>query len=190
MDDEALKAGKARVQEHLIEPLEVLGMQRAPRATLGQHEAFLEGLKGRLAYMSADGLQALAEVVEANGEGKRRDRWPSGMQIMKWASRLEAPPESDSRLVRSYLASAAGDRAAAGGYLAELYRHLKRFGAPPNDFAERQMATEADEAQRRLERLQRAEAEGRAEPAEQAWARDRAARLARAEAIRAAEPAA
>ena len=169
MEGEALKLGKERVRDVLIRPLAGRGMVRGAGLTVAQHEAAMEGLAARLAYMTAPNLRALAEVVEANGAGKARNRWPSELLICQWARRLQEPPASDSQLVTTYLRSAAGRRARAEGWLVELYLYLKKMGRPPNDYVIRELKLEADRAMRRRARVQEAARFGGMDPAEGRW---------------------
>lgn len=132
MDAEKLREGKRRVDEHLIRPLEQMGMRRKRNLSEADHAAMLDRLRARLAYMDGSRLDALREVVQHWGGGKRRDLWPTEVSILAQAFRLQRPPASDSRLILSYLGSRAGARARDGGYLVELYAYLKRMGRVPD----------------------------------------------------------
>lgn len=164
MDSEALKEGKERVRQTLVQPLTARGMQRASGVTVAVHEAQMDALAARLAYMTADNLLALAEVVEMNATGKARNRWPSELVICQWARQLQPPPPSDSHLVTTYLRSGAGRRARAEGWLVELYVYLKKHGRPPNEYSIREMKIEADTNMRRRARLQDAVRSGTLDP--------------------------
>lgn len=169
MEGEELRAGKARVREELIKPLERLGMSRKPAVKVEDHGAFLDELQARLAYMTRDNLRALREVVEVNAHGKDRDRWPPAVFICNQARRLQAPPASESRLVRTYLQSGAGRAALSGGYVVELFLYLKKHGRPPTEFCVKRMREEAEEGARaraRLERLVAVQAATESERAE------------------------
>lgn len=169
MDSDALKAGKDRVQQILIAPLAARGMKRAASATLAQHEAAMEGLAARLAYMSDQNLAALAEVVESHGQGKNRDRWPSELVICGWARQLQEPPPSDSQLVTTYLRSRVGRQAHAEGWAVELYLSLKKMGLPPNRFVVATLKADAGNAVRRRERVEAAMRGGSAAPEDRRW---------------------
>jgi hypothetical protein len=169
MEGEALKLGKERVRHCLIDPLAARGMVRASGLTVAQHDAQMDGLAARLAYMTEENLIALSEVVEGNGAGKHRNRWPSEMMILQWAKRLQPPPPSDSHLVTTYLRSNAGRRARAEGWLVELYQYLKKFGRPPNDYAIRELKIEADTAMRRRARVEEAARFGGLDPEDGRW---------------------
>lgn len=169
MDSEALKLGKEAVRQMLIQPLTARGLQRAAGATVAAHEATMEALAARLAYMTPDNLRALAEVVEMNATGKHRNRWPSEVMICQWARQLQQPPPSDSHLVTTYLRSAAGRRARAEGWLVELYLYLKKMGRPPNEYVIRELKVEADSAMRRRARVQEAARYGGLDPDDRRW---------------------
>lgn len=172
MEGEELRLGKERVQVHLVGPLEAKGMVRKRGCSVEEHERFVATICARLAYMTERNLMALADVVERYAGGKQRDVWPSEVSICNWACRLQVPPASQSRFVRTYLQSAAGDAAAAGGYLVELLAHLKKMGTPPNDYVLAQMRADADANRRRLDNIPRDHAQGRASPSDLAWMRD------------------
>ncbi|WP_407496824.1 hypothetical protein [Pseudooceanicola sp. MF1-13] len=164
MEGEELRQGKARVRAILIDPLERRGMKRKRNVSQDDHARFLDGLSARLAYMAEDRLAALAEVVERMATGKLQDIWPSEVTIINNARRLQAPPVSQSRLVRTYLQSAAGDAAEAGGYLVELMAYLKRVGNVPGQYAMDTIRKEADDNARMIERVTIERKQGRASP--------------------------
>jgi hypothetical protein len=169
MEGEALRQGKERVRLHLINPLRMAGMTRKRTMLEPDYLRFLDSLAARLAYMRADRLQALAEVVERYAEGTRKDRWPSEISILNWARRLQEPPETESRLVRTYLQSAAGDAADAGGYLVEMFQALRENGLPLTRFNFDQIRSDAAANARMIENIVAAQKVGRASPSELAW---------------------
>ena len=132
MEGEELRQGKDRVQVHLLDRLDAIGMQRGKGMTVAKAEAMFERLQCFLAYMPSDVLDALAEVVERNAAGILRNTWPAEVTVTNWARNLMPAPPSESRLVRSYVQSV-GEGALAEGHLTELYLYLKKFGRPPND---------------------------------------------------------
>lgn len=149
MEGEELREGKERVRRVLIDPLVVKGMQRRPGQTVADHGVFLENLEARLAYMSAENLAALSDVVELHAGGRAKNRWPTEVSICNWARRWQKPPASQSRLVRTYLQSAAGRAALAGDYVVELFDHLKRHGnAPTAKYETDMIKARADENRR------------------------------------------
>ena len=149
MEGQELKDGKERVRTHLIAPLVRRGMVRKRGRSVEDHQKMLDSLEARLAYMAADRLAALAEVVERYAEGPKKNIWPAEVSITNWARRLQEPPASESRLVRSYLQSGAGDAAKSGGYVVELFLYLKKYGAPPNDYSMKEIRSQADDNRRK-----------------------------------------
>lgn len=169
MEGQELKDGKERVRVNLIEPLVSRGMVRKRGQKVEDHQKMLDSLEARLAYMATNRLAALAEVVERYAEGPKKNIWPAEVSITNWARRLQEPPASESRLVRSYLQSGAGDAALSGGYLVELFVYLKRIGAPPNDYSLKGIREEADDNRRKRAQVERDREEGRASPRDLAW---------------------
>ncbi|WP_306150629.1 hypothetical protein [Roseovarius sp. MMSF_3281] len=169
MEGEALREGKARVWAVLIEPLKERGMVRPRSMSVADEAAMLDRVAARLAYMSVDALEALAEVVEANATGKGRDCWPKEVSISNWARRIQAPPVTVSRLVRSYIQSEGGKAAQAGGYLAELFSYLRKHGRPPTPYCLDEMRQAADANRSRRARIEREAERGLASTADLAW---------------------
>lgn len=169
MEGIELKEGKERVRQCLIDPLSQKGMVRKRSRSVDDHEVMLASLEARLAYMMEDRLMALAEVVERFAEGPKKNIWPAEVSIRNWAVRLQEPPAGQSRLVRSYLQSGAGDAANTGGYLVELFFHLKKFGTPPNVYTASQIKQQAEENRRKRVAIQRDNETGRAAPRDLAW---------------------
>lgn len=132
MEGVELEQGKERVKACLLDRLDRIGMRRAKGMTAARHEAMFDRLQCLLAYMPAEMLLALAEVIERNARGVLRNQWPDEATLRNWARDLMPPPPSESRLVRTYVQSV-GEHALAGGHLTEIYLYLKRFGKPPND---------------------------------------------------------
>lgn len=184
MEGKELKAGKARVREFLIDPLERSGMRRKRSISVAEHEAFLAGLEAKLAYMSAEGLGALEEVVRRLAGGADRSQWPSEISITNNAARIEEPPAEVSRLVRTFLASKAGEAAAAGGYQVELFSYLRRNGIPPNSYAIKELQERARNNQRQIREIEARKAQGRASSVDLAWLEGYREILARCQSIR------
>ena len=180
MEGEALRAGKEKVKAIVINPLVARGMARRSSQKVAEFEAMQESLAARLAYMDEGNLIVLAEMIERLAEGKSHNLWPAEVTICNWARKLQPPPPSESRLVRSYLQSGAGHRAYDEGYLVELFEYLKRMGIPPT--SEYALTTIRDKAMANArQRLIIAErmANGSAEPLEQGWLRAYNEQLAR-----------
>jgi hypothetical protein len=93
----------------------------------------LDRLVDHLAYMSAENLATLAEVLMSAAQGPLRNVWPAEVTVRNLAHNLQAPPLRQRRIVTSWLASVEGPRALAGGYLVDLYRWLRdaRVERPP-----------------------------------------------------------
>ena len=169
MEGAELKEGKERVRQYLIDPLVSGGMVRKRGQKVEEHDKMLASLEARLAYMFEDRLKALAEVVERYAEGPKKNIWPAEVSITNWARRLQEPPASESRLVRSYLQSGAGEAAVKGGYLVELFFHLKKWGAPPNEYSMKNILADADTNGRRLRVIEGQREDGRASPRDLEW---------------------
>lgn len=169
MEGQELKDGKERVRVNLIDPLVSRGMVRKRGRSVEDHQKMLDSLEARLAYMDADRLAALVEVIERYAEGPKKNIWPAEVSITNWARRLQEPPASESRLVRSYLQSGAGDAALSGGYVVELFLYLKKYGAPPNDYSMKEIRSQADGNLRKRARVERDREDGRADPRDLAW---------------------
>lgn len=82
MDERAQKDGEKRVRHLLVDQLERLGLMKPAGMTKDKYEAMQDELCQRLAYMTADGLGALAEDMagaaaarNATGSRWRRGCW-------------------------------------------------------------------------------------------------------------------
>ncbi len=169
MEGEELRQGKERVRLYLTDALKQTGLERKRGVTVKDHEAMLNNLQARLAYMSKENLQALAETVGVYAGGPLKNIWPAEVSICNWARRIQRPPAGQSRLVRSYLQSGAGDLAKSSGYLVELFDHLRKFGAPPNSYSLEAIREEAERNRRRRKEIMRDRERGRASPSEEEW---------------------
>jgi hypothetical protein len=169
MEGEVLRAGKERVRENLIRPLTKGGMIRKRGTSKVAEDEMIANLEARLSYMTESNLKALAEVVERYAGGKHKNVWPAEVSIYNWARAIQFPPASESRLVRSYLQSAAGRAAEGGGYLVELFWYLKKFGAPPNTYSLSEIKREADDNRSARARIKREQEQGRASHRDLNW---------------------
>lgn len=131
-----VETDRERVRRIMLDPLVGAGMRKQKRMSAGDHEAMLDRLERRLGYLSDACLEALADTVRRNAVGADRNVWPAEVSVMNWAAALEPPPDRDSKLVTTYLASAAGRRAWEEGpeVAVALRRHLKREGRPPHAY--------------------------------------------------------
>ena len=145
---EAKAEDRARVMTLLIEPVRLAGVRRARGHSVADHDAAMTRLSDRLAYMTEDNLQTLAEVLIDNAPG---GMWPGEQVVMGFAHSLQAAAPSESRIIGSWLASVEGPQAEAGGYLVELYRFLRRGGRPPLAMDVRQIKADAASNARRVE---------------------------------------
>ncbi len=165
------ESGRMRVRRVLIEPLARAGLRRRPRVTAEEHDAALRRLEERLAYLGKGDLIVLVEIVERSAGGDARNLWPDEVSIRNWAAQLCPPPDEESRLVISWLGSAAGRRAWDEGeeIAVALRKHLRRAGRPPSDFDWTRIRREAAEwAHRRLVVAERIES-GTAGDADLDW---------------------
>lgn len=169
MEGEELRAGKERVKKHLIEPLNAIGMVRKKGMTIDTHQTVLDSLAARLSYMDAEFLGALAEVVETHAVGSDKDQWPAVTLITGWARALQEPPASESRLVRSFLQSAPGQRAIDGGYIVELRQYLKRNGRPPSEYDMKKIIEDASRNSNQRMRIEENITSGRATDQDRQW---------------------
>lgn len=148
MNRTELQDGKERVRRELIVPLqEVLRLKRPRRVSEGQHLAGLAELQARLAYLGPADLVALREAIVAQMQPGAA--WPTPATVIQMAAAIRRPPPSDSPMVTSYMASAAGRRALAEGCHVELWRWLKSKGRPPVGDADWRAIREAADFGRR-----------------------------------------
>ncbi|MEP4037226.1 hypothetical protein [Pseudophaeobacter sp.] len=154
MEAKAQAAGERRVRDHLIDPLKRMGLAKPSSLTVAQFEAMIAELCGKLAYMSALNLQALAEQVGNMPGGKDRDRFPIAAKILGWAAEIQPPADDASPLFRAIFAHALGQRALAEGWAPELLAELRRARVWPREYDLRQVQERAADARRRIARLE------------------------------------
>lgn len=140
---------RARVRRVLIDRVEGAGLVRARGVTAEAHRASMVKLAERLAYMSRENLETLAEVVIDNAGGRAGNEWPSEQLVRQWAQAMQPAPPKHHPIVTSWLASVKGPEAEAGGYLVELYRFLLRRPVPPGPYDLRLIGEQASENNRR-----------------------------------------
>lgn len=160
---------RAMVREYLIHPLESAGLQRGPRVKVADHEALLDRMQDRLGYLSPGLLSALAEAVLRLAEGPLQNTWPSWATIWNNATRLMPPPDDESHIMTTWLASIEGPVARAGGYLVELHSFLRRHGRPPGSYDMAKIRERAGENQRRRLRVEEWVAKGHAKAEDRDW---------------------
>jgi hypothetical protein len=133
MDDKDQAEGEKRVRKHLVEPLLKVGLVRPAGLTREGFDDMLTGLCQRLAYMTSDDLDVLAEIVLSNPAGKAKDRWPAGPWILDRAREVAPPEPGASPLIRRVFAHALGQRAVREGFGPDLLtwlRRARRFPTP------------------------------------------------------------
>lgn len=166
--EEARAAGRARVREILLVPL--AGLERPRGVAAAEYEA----LADRLAYMTPEALRGLCEFVLAvAGKAARGGRvvCPAPSLIRAFAHGIQLPPPHQSDYVASVMRSVLGLEALHGGWLVQLYRHLRKFGPPlaMSDWQKGQLRDAAAEDARQLARVRERRDAGAPWPEDRAW---------------------
>lgn len=169
--DVAKRRPQAVAWDLLVAPLIDMGLRKQRRHTAEEHDAIMRRVAAKVSYLDEGQLVALAEVVARNAGGAARNVWPDEVSICNWAAAIEPPPESDSKLVRSYMASRAGRAALEEGIevAVALRRHLKREGRPPSSWDWKMIREAADGWRRQRGEYMRAERDGRAGDVAKRW---------------------
>jgi len=162
---------RRRVAEVLVKPLVGEGMVRRRGVSVEEHEKWIEGLKTRLAYMAPDNLEALRHGIARAAGGTHRNQWPSILTITNMAHTIQFPPDHDSDMVISYMASAAGWKAWNLGptYAMALRVHLRRARLVPNEYTWRQINRHGEEMARKSVLVSERIKAGRACEADLKW---------------------
>ncbi len=180
MDEQAQKDGEKRVQALLVDQLERMGLMRPARMTKAQFVAMQGEVCQRLAYMSEDGLGALAEDMAGRGGGKERDHFPLAPRILERAMHIEPPQAGASPLVRKVFAARLGQEALARGFAPELMRWLRANRQWPTSYVVKGIEDGARDNLRRAEDLRMGLERGRDLSAgDRAWLDARQAEIAR-----------
>ena len=171
MDEDANipDAGRRAVRSCLVDVLDAAGLRRIKGVSVLAHDAMVARLVDRLAYMTAANLTTLAETCLDNAGGAKHDEWPSEVILRSWAQGLQARPFAEHRIVSSWLASVEGPVAEAGGWLVELYRHLRRRPRPPSSYELQRIRDDARDNHHRVTRIRERMAVDRATVEDQAW---------------------
>jgi len=186
MDEQAQKAGEARVRELLIEPLQRLGLTRPASMKQAVFDDMQHEICKRLAYMTADGLGALAEDMAGRGGGKERDRFPLAVRVLERALVIEKPPGNDAGpLVRKVFAGGTGERALRDGWGPELMVWVTSEWKWPGEYVLSKIAEGARPKVREHERLVALARSDALLPVDQAVMDRRLALIARCENARA-----
>lgn len=174
MDDAEQRAGEARVKELFIQRMEALGFMKPAGMKLDQYRVMQKEICQKLAYMTDEGLRALAEVMQGQGGGKSGDRFPIAAKVLAEANRIEQPAADASPLIRKVFASQVGADALQEGFAPELLHWLRSNRRWPNSYVLSVMRTEARPGVTRWQDLQRREGRGEQLTAEEAgWCRRR-----------------
>lgn len=160
MTSDTLKEGKDRVREHLVEPLQRLGLRAPSGMTVAQFQGMVDELCGRLSYMSALNLQALAEQAAARPGGKDGSRFPLASKLLTWAADIQPPADSASPLMVAVFSGPLGKQAMDEDWAPELLSHLKKNRVWPTSCYLDGIKKRAEEARHKLARLAEMEARG------------------------------
>lgn len=186
MDAQEQAEGEKRVQAVLIDGLLRRGLAKPGHVTAAQFADMLEGLRAKLAYMTAENLAALEEAVASMPAGKDRDRFPIANTILDQAAQIQPPGDDASPLIRAVFAHELGLSAINEGWAPELLREVRKVRKWPGPYQVRSIRDAAQEALRRNtligERLSYGE---RLTPEESDWHGRRRAALEKCRAIRA-----
>lgn len=158
--------GRAKVRRLMWDRLDEAGVGRPKGWTLDQYAGWRTRMADRLAYMSAENLETLAETIIDNAPAAR---CPSETVIRQWAKGLEPPPVEEARLVTSWLASVEGPAALAGGFEVELFRHLRGTGKPPSPYDMTRIRREASDNHRQVQILTERSERSTIQPHDRDW---------------------
>lgn len=164
-DDDATD-GKEAVRVHFIQRLVDAGLARPKGMTEVAYAEMQKGLVGWLAYMGAENLKTLAEVVIDNAIG---GRCASEALIRTWAKGLQVKPPEEHRIITSWLASEEGPKAISRGDLVEMYRFLRAKPLPLGPMDRRDIALEAEANQRERHQIEGRISRGADRAEDHAW---------------------
>ncbi len=167
--ESAVLSRRAAVRQYLIQPLEAAGLQRNARQRVADHDALLDKMQDRLGYLAPDLLTVLAEAILRLAEGPLHNTWPTWATIWNNATRILPPPDDESHIMTTWLASIEGPVARSGGYLVELHSWLRRHGRPPGSYDMSKIRERAAENQRRRVRIEEWVAKGHAKAEDREW---------------------
>ncbi|MEQ3671543.1 hypothetical protein [Pseudophaeobacter sp.] len=156
-----LKEAKQRVRDHLVQPLTRLGLRRASGVTVAQFDATIDELCGRLSYMTAINLDALAEQASRLAGGKDRSLFPSASKILAWAADIQPPEDSASPLLIAVFSGPLGSQAMAEDWAPELRSYVRKERIWPKGIPLVAIKERAKEARRRLELIEEVQGQGR-----------------------------
>lgn len=166
------ETNRDRVRRLLIAPLQRDGMRFPKDVPEDVQRKRLDQVADDLAHMSDQNLGRLMLCLRTKGDGSAKCFWPGRVTIIGYAEAAQPRPIADNPSLRSWFASAAGQRAAAEpGRLVAEFEFFERHKHPP--FAPhhgRVIHSRAQELAGRVERI--ADREGRnaaLSPEDAAW---------------------
>lgn len=170
MNEQEQKDGEKRVQALLIDPLERLGLLRPSGMSKAAFGAMQAELCQRLAYMTPQGLGALAVDMEGRAGGANKDRFPIATKVLERARLIEQPKADASPLIRKVFAERVGEEALRDGYAPDLMKWLRAHRTWPSPYVVGQLRDAARDAVRRVDALSRDVANSRdIARSDQAW---------------------
>lgn len=129
MDTVSSMSNRERARALFVDRLSSSGVRPYGKQTVAQHVETLKKLGDYASHLSEQSLDALAdEVLVAAAQAK--GVCPSELAIRMMVDGKEPRPFEMAPIVTSWLASIEGPPADAGGYLAQLYRHLRNHPRP------------------------------------------------------------
>lgn len=183
MDSKSQAEGEKRVMELLFDPLHAIGLAKPSTVTNPQFAEMKKVVSAKLAYMTAENLEALAESIQNDDGVIDKGRMPIGAKIVKMANKIQEPTADGSPLMRAVFADQVGKDALRDGWAPELLGYLRRERRWPTGYVINfELKKLGDEKQRRLTKIEEALANG-IEPSEE----DRRFRMLRLAAIRKCE---
>jgi hypothetical protein len=161
------KPGRALVRELLTGPLSALRRPRGVSAAV--HEAALEKLTSKLAYLGPQALAGLTEVALRHAGTTAVPTCPDPAIVLAWAYALQCPPPRDSDYAASLIRSALGRQAMDEGWVVPLLRIARRLGPPPGRYSILQLKDQAEDDRRRRREIAGLIDSGEAGSESRAW---------------------
>lgn len=147
-----LNKAKERVRDHLVKPLIRLGLRRPSGMTVAQFDEMTDELCGRLSYMTALNLEALAEQASQRPGGKDGSRFPSAAKILGWAADIQPPEDNASPLMLAVFSGPLGRQSMEEGWAPELLSHVRKYRLWPKGIDLDAIRDRAKDARRRIEK--------------------------------------
>ena len=135
-----LADAKAQVEVLLLSRLRAAGYRKPKGLAQGDFDLGQAALAERLAYLSRDNLETLAEAIV---DAAPLPAFPPERWVLDLARSLQPPPPKASRLLSSWLASVEGPKAVMRGDLVQLYRYLRDKKVPPTEWERKQITLQA-----------------------------------------------